>query len=209
MLQKLKFWKDFLTRVLLSSPKLPNTIKAGYLNCKILPYVPNPLRCFKCQRFGHSQTSCRGQLTCSRCASVGHASTDCILEPKCVNCSQPHPSDSEICPKRKIEKHIQEIKTNKNISYPEARQLIVPQLIQTYAPAAKSSTINHSAQTDENITKIKCPPLKLLQPLSPLPKPNTSLSTPAVSTSSSSTQAQLLPPASSIAATVSTTNSCI
>ncbi|GFX80368.1 uncharacterized protein TNCV_3931211 [Trichonephila clavipes] len=62
-------------------PKLPTNIKAGYLSCKVRPYIPNPLRCFKCQRFGHSQTSCRGQLNCSRCPSVGHASTDCSLEP--------------------------------------------------------------------------------------------------------------------------------
>ncbi|GFS74375.1 uncharacterized protein TNCV_969861 [Trichonephila clavipes] len=94
-------------------PKLPPAIKAGYLNCKIRPYIPNPLRCFKCQRFGHSQTSCRSQLTCSRCASVGHASTDCSLEPKCINCSQPHTADSKLCPKWKTEKQIQEIKTNK------------------------------------------------------------------------------------------------
>ncbi|GFW49191.1 uncharacterized protein TNCV_3057011 [Trichonephila clavipes] len=106
-----------------NSSQLPNTIKAGYLNCKIRPYIPNPPRCFKCQRFGHSQTSCRGQLTCSRCASVGHASTDCTLEPKCVNCTQSHPSDSKQCPKWKLEKQIQEIKTN-NISYFEARKLI-------------------------------------------------------------------------------------
>ncbi|GFV67937.1 uncharacterized protein TNCV_1872191 [Trichonephila clavipes] len=46
-----------------NSPKLPTTIKAGYLNCKIRPYIPNPLRCFKCKRFGHSQTACRGQVT--------------------------------------------------------------------------------------------------------------------------------------------------
>ncbi|GFX65456.1 uncharacterized protein TNCV_400071 [Trichonephila clavipes] len=43
-----------------NSPNLPTTITAGYLNCKIRPYIPNPLRCFKCQRFVHSQTSCRG-----------------------------------------------------------------------------------------------------------------------------------------------------
>ncbi|GFW10869.1 uncharacterized protein TNCV_4919881 [Trichonephila clavipes] len=100
-----------------NSPKLPNTIKAGYLNSKIHPYIPNPLRCFKCQRFGHSQTSCRGQFTCSRCASVGHSSTDCTLEPKCVNCTQSHPSDSKLCQKWKLEKQIQELKTNRNISY--------------------------------------------------------------------------------------------
>ncbi|GFV89068.1 putative RNA-directed DNA polymerase from transposon BS [Trichonephila clavipes] len=96
-----------------SSPTIPHTIKAGYLNCKIRPYIPNPLRCFKCQRFGHSQTSCRGQLTCSRCASVGHASTDCSLEPKCFNCSESHQSDSKLCSKWKLEKKIQEIKTSK------------------------------------------------------------------------------------------------
>ncbi|GFX63997.1 putative RNA-directed DNA polymerase from transposon X-element [Trichonephila clavipes] len=172
-----------------NSPNLPTTIKAGYLNCKIRPYIPNPLRCFKCQRFGHSQTSCRGQFTCSRCVSVGHSSSDCTLEPKCFNCSQSHSSDSKLCPKWKIEKQIQEIKTNKNIPYPVARKLIVPQLSPTYAQAAKSCTSNNSTQTDENITKIKCSPLKLLEPLSSKPKPNASISTPNVSRSSSSTQA--------------------
>ncbi|GFX23652.1 probable RNA-directed DNA polymerase from transposon X-element [Trichonephila clavipes] len=176
-----------------NSPKLPSNIKAGYLNCKVRPYIPNPLRCFKCQRFGHSQTSCRGQLACSRCASVGHSSTDCSLEPKCFNCLQPHPSDSKICPKWKIEKQIQEIKTTKNISYPEARKLIVPQLSQTYAQAAKSSTLNNSTQTDENITKINCPPLKLLAPLSSKQRTNI----PTAITTSSSAQTQLLPSISS------------
>ncbi|GFW25092.1 putative RNA-directed DNA polymerase from transposon BS [Trichonephila clavipes] len=169
-------------------PKLPPAIKAGYLNCKIRPYIPNPLRCFKCQRFGHSQTSCRGQLTCSRRAFVGHSSPDCTLEPKCVNCTQSHSSDSKICPKWNLEKQIQEIKANKNISYPDARKLIVPQSSQTYAQAAKSSNKNSSTQTDENITKIKCSPLKLLEPFSSKPKPNASISTPNVSRSSSSTK---------------------
>ncbi|GFX96326.1 uncharacterized protein TNCV_2292141 [Trichonephila clavipes] len=44
-------------------------------------------------------------------------------------------------------------------------------------------------QTDENITKVKCPPLKLLQQPSSLPKPNISPSIP--STSASSVQADL------------------
>ncbi|GFU98454.1 uncharacterized protein TNCV_3652851 [Trichonephila clavipes] len=109
-------------------------------------------------------------------------------------------SYSKLCPKCKIEKPIQEIKTNKNISYPEAHKLIVPQLSQTYIQAAKSSTVNNSTQTDENIT-IKCPPLKLLEPLPSISKPNISTSTP-VSTSSS-TQAQLVPSTSSTAATLS------
>ncbi|GFW07164.1 uncharacterized protein TNCV_3693591 [Trichonephila clavipes] len=196
-LTRLRIGHTRFTHRHLFSRTIPHTIKAGYLNCKIRPYIPNPLRCFKCQRFGHSQTSCRGQLTCSRCASVGHASTDCSLE-KCINCSQPHTADSKLCPKWKNEKQIQEIKTNKNITYVEARKLIVPQTSHTYAQAAKSSNKNSSTQTNENITKIKCPPLELLQPLSSKTRTNLSISTPDVSTSSSSTQAQLLPSTSSI-----------
>ncbi|GFY22351.1 uncharacterized protein TNCV_398871 [Trichonephila clavipes] len=178
-------------------PKLPTTIKARYLNCKIRPYIPNPQRCFKCQRFGHSQTSCRGQLTCSRCATVGHSSTDCTLEPKCINCSQPHSADSKLCLKWKTEKQIQEIKTNKNITYLEARKLIAPPISQSYAQATKSSKLSATTQTDENITKTKCPPLKLLQPSSLL-KPNISPYIP--STSASSAQADLLTSSSPIAA---------
>ncbi|GFU09384.1 RNA-directed DNA polymerase from mobile element jockey [Trichonephila clavipes] len=170
---------------------------------KIRPYIPNPLRCFKCQRFGHSQTSCRGQLTCSRCASVGHSSTDCTLEPKCVNCTQSHPSDSKLCQKWKIEKQIQEIKINKNISYFEARRLIVPQLTQTYAQAARPSTISTATQTDSNLSNIICPPLQCLTPISSKnPLPGTSSSVSTFSTSSSSTQGNLLPSPSGILPTI-------
>ncbi|GFU73378.1 RNA-directed DNA polymerase from mobile element jockey [Trichonephila clavipes] len=155
------------------------------------------------QRFGHSQTSCRGQLTCSRCASVGHSSTDCTLEPKCVNCTQSHPSDSKLCQKWKIEKQIQEIKTNKNISYFEARILIVPQLTQTYAQAARPSTISTATQTDPNLSNIICPPLQCLTPISSKnPLPGTSSSVSTFSTSSSSTQGNLLPSLSGILPTI-------
>ncbi|GFV17746.1 RNA-directed DNA polymerase from mobile element jockey [Trichonephila clavipes] len=172
----------------------PKSVKrlrsAGYLNCKIRPYIPNPLHCFRCQRFGHSQTSCRGQLTCSRCASAG---------PKCINCSQSHPSNSQLCSKWKLEKQIQEIRTNNNISYIEAKTLLPPQLPQTYAQATKPSPISVTTQTDENITKIKCPPLKLLAPLSS--KQRTHI--PTAVTTSSSAQTQLLPSISSKTSTTS------
>ncbi|XP_071091230.1 uncharacterized protein [Haliotis cracherodii] len=34
---------------------LPQSIKAGYMNIGVDVYVPNPLRCYKCQHFGHGQ----------------------------------------------------------------------------------------------------------------------------------------------------------
>ncbi|XP_055936892.1 uncharacterized protein LOC129966489 [Argiope bruennichi] len=69
-----------------NSPKLPDSIKAGYMKLIVRPYVPNPLRCFKCQRFGHSKANCRGALTCALCAAAGHESNECSQKEKCVNC---------------------------------------------------------------------------------------------------------------------------
>ncbi|WP_353804372.1 hypothetical protein, partial [Acinetobacter baumannii] len=32
--------------------KLPESLKVGYLRVKVTPFVPSPLRCYRCQRFG-------------------------------------------------------------------------------------------------------------------------------------------------------------
>ncbi|XP_055932813.1 uncharacterized protein LOC129962838 [Argiope bruennichi] len=107
-----------------TSSKLPDHIKAGYMRLAVRPYVPNPLRCFKCQRFGHSKSSGRGTLTCARCAEVGHDSTDCIAQEKCVNCKGEHTSFSRNCFAWKQEKGIISTKVKNQISYQEARKLI-------------------------------------------------------------------------------------
>ncbi|GFW40967.1 uncharacterized protein TNCV_4370151 [Trichonephila clavipes] len=75
----------------------------------------------------------------------------------------------------------------------------VIQLPQTYAQATKPSPISVTTQTDENITKIKCPPLKLLAPLSSKQRAHI----PTAVTTSSSAQTQLLPSISSKTSTTS------
>ncbi|GBM17933.1 hypothetical protein AVEN_111085-1 [Araneus ventricosus] len=107
-----------------NTPRLPEYIKAGYVRCSVRPYIPNPLRCFKFQRFGHSKTNCRGTLTCARCASAGHESTNCTDVEKCVNYQGRHTSFSRSCPKWKVEKEIVATKYKNNISFPEARRLV-------------------------------------------------------------------------------------
>src|SRR5277367_4452298 len=77
--------------------KLPASIKVGYLNCPIRPYVPNPLRCFKCQKYGHSQPYCNGYLVCARCSGKGHDSKDCKESFKYPNCDGFHASYSREC----------------------------------------------------------------------------------------------------------------
>ena len=46
------------------TPELLKTIKVGYLRVKIPLYVPTPLRCFKCQKFGHIRERCKEKENC-------------------------------------------------------------------------------------------------------------------------------------------------
>jgi len=39
---------------------VPKHIKIGYLRVPVEIYIPNPLRCFNCQKFGHSKNACKG-----------------------------------------------------------------------------------------------------------------------------------------------------
>ncbi|GBN56576.1 hypothetical protein AVEN_93061-1 [Araneus ventricosus] len=88
------------------SPRIPESVRAGYIKLTVRPYIPNPLRCFKCQRFGHSKDSCRGTLTCARCAEAGQDSSNCTESEKCVNCKGSQTSFSRLCSAWKFEKEI-------------------------------------------------------------------------------------------------------
>ena len=134
-----------------ASTKLPRSLRAGYLECPIRPYIPNPLRCFNCQRFGHSKTSCRGKLTCSRCGVVGHESLECEAPFHCVNCSQDHPSYSKNCEKWKIEKEIQTVRTKQNISYREARKIVESRTPIVGTSYAAKTTLNLNKKTFRTI----------------------------------------------------------
>ena len=46
---------------------LPGEVKIGYLFFRVKQYVPKPLRCFKCNRYGHVAGHCRGKLCRSIC----------------------------------------------------------------------------------------------------------------------------------------------
>ncbi|GBL85220.1 hypothetical protein AVEN_222703-1 [Araneus ventricosus] len=104
-------------------PNLPKSVLIEYINCSVRPYVPDPLRCYKCQKSGHSVQSCRGNQTCARCAEIGHASNSCEAAPLCANCKEDHASYARSCPRWKDEKEIQDVKVKQNVSFREARKI--------------------------------------------------------------------------------------
>lgn len=100
---------------------LPDKIKIGYLSFMVRPYVPPPLRCFKCQRFGHVAAVCRGKQRCLKCGG-DHKIEDCAVtsKEKCCNCGGDHRVTYPGCETRKRAVAVQQIKTTQNISYAEA-----------------------------------------------------------------------------------------
>ena len=135
-----------------SKPLLPDSIKAGYLKIPIVPFIPNPLRCFKCHRYGHGENACRGKVTCARCGQVDHESKTCTNTISCANCKGSHFAYSRECPKWKQEKQVQQVRVEKQVSFPEARRLVETRsgavAGTSYATAVKVSTTNASVQTD-------------------------------------------------------------
>ena len=134
-----------------SCPTLPKSIKAGYLSIPVEAFIPNPLRCFKCQRFGHGQNSCRNKLTCARCGQLDHDSKDCKRDTICCNCRGSHFAYSRECPKWKLEKKVQQVKVQNNVSFFDARKLVEttgPAMGKSYAAAAGVSNRAIGCQTE-------------------------------------------------------------
>ncbi|XP_055691074.1 uncharacterized protein LOC129794306 [Lutzomyia longipalpis] len=109
-------------------PEIPAYIKAGYLKVNVAPFVPNPLRCFKCQKYGHMKTSCRGVAMCGICADREHYPEACTGEAKCINCGQNHVSWSRKCPVFQAEFEIQKIRVYNKISFAEAKRRFIERM---------------------------------------------------------------------------------
>ncbi|XP_063442684.1 uncharacterized protein LOC134722981 [Mytilus trossulus] len=106
------------------TPTPPPSITLGCFGIRVDMFIPNPIRCFTCQKFGHGSKQCRGKQRCFKCSDEGHEGTNCHSESsKCVNCGESHFSSSRDCPVYLKEKNIIKIKTERNISYPEAKQI--------------------------------------------------------------------------------------
>ncbi|KAK3884792.1 hypothetical protein Pcinc_010978 [Petrolisthes cinctipes] len=72
------------------------------------PYIKEPLRCFKCQRFGHHKAHCHQREVCAVCSSP-HATEACLKKlkeqqpttAKCPNCKMDHHAWYRNCPTRR------------------------------------------------------------------------------------------------------------
>ncbi|GBM45860.1 hypothetical protein AVEN_26402-1 [Araneus ventricosus] len=127
-----------------NTPNLPKSVKITYINCPVKPYIPDTLRCFKCQKFGHTITACRGdKKICARCSLPDHNSKNCSsTTAKCYNCEGDHPDYFRSYPRYK-EKEIQTVKITKKLIISRSSENSKRQNSQTSSLIFISSKLNN------------------------------------------------------------------
>ncbi|MEW8544157.1 MAG: hypothetical protein AB2693_11540 [Candidatus Thiodiazotropha sp.] len=137
--------KDTNTFILtFNTSTLPKQVKVAFLRVDVDAYIPNPLRCYRCQVFGHHEDRCKKQTICANCGQPQHSAdeTDCKNAAKCVNCKGDHPANSKLCQAWHTEKEILKVKYTRNVSFPEARKVVEGY---TAAPGKSYASITKTA----------------------------------------------------------------
>jgi len=124
MVQKNNGIEEPKTVVILSftaEENLPSHVNIGLGRHKLREYIPTPLRCNNCQRFGHKAIHCRSTMKCSRCGKE-HNFDACTHKDiaKCANCGEDHSAAYKGCKKYKEVKATLEIQATTKMSYRDA-----------------------------------------------------------------------------------------
>ena len=140
-----------------NTPEMPKEITVGYLKVKVALFVPNPMRCFNCNKFGRTSQRCKVAVKCMGCGKDKHEG-QCEGPKLCSNCNGPHASSAKDCPVWQKEKEIQRVRIEKRVSFPEARELVEARMLtvvsggKTYAVAASTRRESKSVQCQTSLT---------------------------------------------------------
>ena len=142
-----------------NKPQTPKEVKIGYFLERIEQYIPAPLRCFKCQKFGHHREACRERQACSKCGEKDpdHAEEDCLKIIRCANCKD-HQTYARTCTVFQKEKEIIEVKHKRNVSFLKARRIVG-----SYMGESNYASVAQRADRTKDDTKYRTLVEKLLK----------------------------------------------
>ena len=63
-----------------NSPNFTTVAKIGFMQVKVDVYIPNPLRCYNCQVFGHHENKCGRHPVCCNCGEPEHCGPSCVCD---------------------------------------------------------------------------------------------------------------------------------
>ena len=95
--RKIKAKKIRIARVKFEGQSLPKYIRIEGQRRELQPFVPKPLQCNSCSKYGHTRNRCRSEPVCAFCSSKDHSTKWNCGTPKCANCGQDHHARSKEC----------------------------------------------------------------------------------------------------------------
>ena len=109
------------------TPICPKLVDVGFVKrIPVSVYIPKPMKCHNCQRFGHTKKRCKGKARCSQCGEAPHGSK-CNRAPFCPNCNQEgHTALSTECPKYSTIQKILKFQAENGGSFAHARECLFP-----------------------------------------------------------------------------------
>ncbi|XP_055612158.1 uncharacterized protein LOC129758636 [Uranotaenia lowii] len=104
----------------------PNFIYFGMIRTNVRPYYDSVLICRKCSAYGHSIKNCSNEAVCLTCSQTHTIPENqpCKNSPFCRHCEGPHSPVSKDCPIFRREEAVIRLKTDRGITFNEARKEI-------------------------------------------------------------------------------------
>ena len=100
---------------------LPDKIKIQGQSRELRPFIPKPLQCKMCSKYGHSEKRCYGKPVCAFCSSEDHMTKWNCGTPKCVNCGSEHHARSKQCAFYTYNTELKLLVDRTGMSFKEAR----------------------------------------------------------------------------------------
>ncbi|KAH8334982.1 hypothetical protein KR074_003960, partial [Drosophila pseudoananassae] len=140
---------------------LPDKLWIGYEVVNVRPYIPPPMRCFNCLRFGHPSSHCKSPKTCANCSKEIHTTDNepCTNTPTCINCKyeddqmKHHNAMDKSCPAFIKQKELTAIKITQKVDHKTAR--FIYNTRHTHPPISytqKAAITAHKKPTTETTT---------------------------------------------------------
>lgn len=155
----------YSVRLFFSCAEPPTHVTLGYSRHNISAYVPPPLRCYSCQRYGHVADECRSNKRCTRCGKM-HNTSQCTLSAEqktdfhCVNCGGMHSSAYWGCPKYKEQAKINNLVVAEKITRKEAKTIVVssipkqPKTPVSIAPVVSQPPVSYASVVSQSQTNL-------------------------------------------------------
>ena len=125
----------------------------GYMSYPVREYERSPLRCFKCQRYGHVAAVCRRQQRC-RWGSKDHDGKECNEPAKCCICGGDLPASFRRCQNYVKAENVERIKKENRISCAEAARRVEDNSVVSHSQStavAREQVNGHIAVNDDSV----------------------------------------------------------